>query len=322
MSMTARIDLLPSPLDRLDPIAAAVRWWTSQMSDVFGRRVRKVIPLQDLDKKGRLAAGHVSIVLPETDAFVAKLTLPKGASAAHANAIGLRLGDLAPTDPARLQISAAALEHGADGAVTYAIAMARRDRLDGLEAQARSKGARTVRFHAIGRDEVELKSARTERRDRRSLILDGVLVALVLAGAVAAVALWTLRIEAGTQALTDQERNLRRAAVASEAARRDAALARDFLNRGVLDRRASAVLQALAELNKATPNGAWWTSVRWSPQEILISAQANDATATIEAISSTAKSWTVELSGPINAGAEGAPQAFELKLRPREVNNP
>jgi hypothetical protein len=315
--MTTRIELIPSPIDRLDPLAHAIRWWTSQMIDVFGVPARKTIAAETLAQNGKLRARHVLVVLPDTDAFVANLTLPKGSSDAHANAIKLRLGDLAPISPAQLQISATAIEQAEDGAVTYAVAMARRGRLDHLEAVARRKGAQTVKYRSPECDAAELKSGRTERIARRSLILDGALVAAILAAAVAAAASWTARIESDTRVLSEQERGLRRAVVVSETARRDADIARNFIDRGVLNRRAGALLQSLSQLNKATPDGAWWTSVRWSPEEITISAQAGDATKAIETISANAKSWTVELGGAINAAGGAAPQTFELKLRPR-----
>ncbi len=314
-----RIDMIPSPFDRLDPIAQAVRWWTSQMIDVLAPPFRKLIPAETLDQEERIRAAHAAMALPETDAFVARLTLPKGSSAAHASAIRLRLGDLAPADPAQLQISATAIEQADSGAVTYAIAMARRDRLDNLEKAARRKGVRSVRFHAVECRAAELRSGKAERKARRSLAIDAALVAMILAGAVAASVMWTMRIEGETSALAEQERSLRRAVVAAEAARRDADLARDFIDKGVLDRRAGAVLETLAALNNATPANAWWSSIRWSPQDITLAAQSNDPTKAIEAISAGAKNWTVELSGTLNAASGAAAQAFELKLRPREA---
>jgi hypothetical protein len=314
--MSVYIEMIPSPYDRLDPIARVVRWWTIQMMEVFAPPRRRMIDVEAVEHDRRVT-GHLAIKLPETDAFVARLTLPKGPTSAHANAIRLRLADLAPIDLTKMQISATAIEQNPDGAVTYAVAMARRDRLDGLEVFARKKGARSTRFQAQRDAEADLKSPRTLRRDRRALIIDGAIVGAILASAVVAVVSWTARIERETSALAKSERSLRRAAVASEAARREADLAREFIDRGVLDRRAGAILETLSTLNKATPDGAWWTAVRWSPGEILISAQSNDATKAIEAMSKDAKAWTVELAGSIG-GSGGQPQAFDLKLRPRQ----
>jgi hypothetical protein len=319
MPMTARIDLVPSPHDRLGPVARAIRWWTGQITGIVGRSASK---LMDVDAAGsqKKLPWNLLISLGERDAFAARLMLPRGNAEAHAKAIRLRLNDIAPLAPERLRIAATAVETDKDAGTTYAIAMARRDRLDELEAAVRKKGARNVRFLAPDCDIIELKSPAEDSRLRRQLVRDSVLVVIVLAAAVAAVMAWTARIDAETRMLAEQERSLRRAAVAAEAARREADIAQAFISRGILKRRAGAVLDTLAALNGATPNGAWWTSVRWSPQEIALSVQAGDPTRTIEAISKDARSWVVELGGPISTAAGDQPRAFELKLRPREAS--
>jgi hypothetical protein len=269
-------------------------------------------------EQARKLPRDVLISLAETDAFAAQLTLPRGEAGAHVKAIQLRLGDLAPQDPVRLQIATTAIETNASG-TTYVIAMARGDRLDQLERAARKKGARRVRFRAPEGDAVNLTSPLEDRRLRRGLIRDTAIALGLLASIVAAVMAWTARIENETRLLSDQERGLRRAAVAVESARREAVIAQNFVNRGILNRRAGAVLDTLAVLNTATPNGAWWTSVKWAPQETSLSERSGDPTRTIEEISKEAKSWTVELSGPLGAATGEQPQNFELRLRPREA---
>jgi hypothetical protein len=318
MPMTGRIELFPSPFDRLDPVARAVRWWTSQMADILGRPARKTAPAEILEADGKIAAGHVAIVLKDTDAFVARLALPRGHASSHQNALLLKLPDITPGDPAKLKIAAVATDAQEEGGVGYAIAMARPQRLALLERQARKKGARSVRFQPEGAPAIELRSPAADRREQRRLIFDAALAVILVASATAAVAIWTGRVQQETAALAGQERELRRAAVASETVRRNAEIARELVSRGILDRRAGSALSALADLNKATPDGAWWTSVRWSSQETTVSAQATDAAKAIELISKNAKGWTVELGGAINATAAGAPQTFDLTLRPRQ----
>jgi hypothetical protein len=128
--------------------------------------------------------------------------------------------------------------------------------------------------------------------------------------------LWTSRIEAETRSLDAQASKVRRAALAAETARRDSDLAKAFVDRGVLDRRAGAALKSLAELDRATPDTAWWTSVRWTPEEVTISGESANAAAAIDAIATDALHWSVELAGPIKSDAAGA-QTFELRAHKR-----
>jgi hypothetical protein len=312
--MTVRIDLIPSSLDRLDPVARIVRWWTTQMTEILGVPPRKTLSVEAVEQGKRLPA-RTAVVLPDADVFTANVSTPKGMAEAHRQALQLRLNDLAPVAPEKLVIAATAVDRGEDGSVTYTLAMARRERLDTLDRLARRKGARRLSFQPEGLAALDLKSPSRQREERRDLIVDAALIAAVLISALAAVMSWTAHIEAETVQLVEHERDLRRAAIAYETARRDGELARDFSSRGVLDRRAGAVLKALADLNAATPAGAWWTSVQWSTTEIVISAQANDAAKAIDAISNSAKAWSIELSGPISTS--GSVQTFDLKLRPR-----
>jgi hypothetical protein len=320
--MKAQLDLIPSPLDRLDPVARVIRWWTNQMSDLFGQPVRKVVTADDVDAGSRRLSGVISVALSERDTFVAHLTLPRGDASAHSQAIGLRLRDLAPIDPAALQIIGTASDVTAEGAVSYVIAMARRQRLDELERAARKQGAASVVFHASSGEDLELPSPASHRKRRRLLIIDAGLAIAVASMAAIASNTWAARINADTAALADQERSLRRAAVQAEATRRNAEVARALIDRGVLYRRAGSALSTLATLNAATPDTAWWTSVRWTPEETGLSLLSIDATAAIESLSRKAPGWSVELAGPISSGAPSAQQSFDLKLRPREGGKP
>jgi hypothetical protein len=289
---------------------------------IVGRNSPKLIDIDTLAGQKKLPK-DVVISLSERDAFTARLTLPKGNADAHAKAIQLKLNDIAPVPPDQLRIGTTAIGADASTGTTYAIAMARRDRLNELDAVARRKGARNVRFLAQGCDPaLELKSPAEDRRLRHRLVRGGILVVIVLGTAVAATLTWTARFQTETRMLASQERNLRRAAVASEAARREAEVAQVFISRGILERRAGVVLDTLATLNNATPAGAWWGAVRWSPQEISLSLRARDPTRAIEAISKDAKSWIVELGGPISAAPGDQAPTLELKLRPRGTGAP
>jgi hypothetical protein len=313
--MTARVELLPSPFDRLDPVAAAVRWWTAQMLDVAGRPRRVTVSPETLSAGAKVRGKHVAISLADTDIFVARLVLPKGPAAAHEKALKLRLADIAPIDPNRLRTVASAAEVLADGSHSYAVAMARPERLDDLEKLARKRGVRSVQFHAALEPETGLNSPSAERRRLRRHLVDAGLALLVILSAVSAVTIWTARLEQETQAIASRERDIRRAVVEAEGARQSARIAEELVARGILNRRPSAAIASIAGVNTATPNGAWWTSVRWSPQEIRLSLQSTDAARAIEAISAKAKPWTVELGGSINAAAGAAAQSFDLTLR-------
>ena len=315
------ITLHPSPLDRLDPVAAAIRWWTSQMLDMLGGPHRRTFTLADLEATKSLPRA-IDITLPETDGFIAEVRLPKGHADAHRQALGLKLGDIAPIPPADLIIAARATSRGESDAATYGVAMARARRLAELEAAARKKGARSVRFFIGEERDIPLLSPVAERARRRGLVIDAGIVLAVAAAAVAASLSWTARIGAETEALAARERDIRGAAIAAETARDQAAIAQALVERGILDRRSTTALDHLAQLNAATPVSAWWTKVVWTPNETTITAQGNDPTAAIWAISSTAKAWSIALVGEIAASGSGGPQAFELIARPRSASPP
>ncbi len=317
--MTPSIDLLPSPFDRLDPVAQAIRWWTDQVTSFFRAPRPKQISLDVLEGNIRRLPRRIEVSLPDKHCFSAQLMLPPGNSEAHARAIRLRLHDLVPLDPASLQIIATARQRENDGYLTYSLVMARRTQLDEVEAAARRRGARHIAFVPDGERTAALLSPRSTRQRRRALVLDGLLAAAVAASAATAVAVWTAHMEQGTRALADEERALRRAAVAAQTARREGEVARTLIDRGILKRRAGTVMEALAAFNAATPAEAWWTSVRWAPDQVTITAHSPNATAAIEAMSAGAKAWSVELAGSIAAAAPPAPQTFELLLRPREA---
>lgn len=312
------VRLQPSVLDRLDPIAAAIRWWTSEIAGLFGSFSRKVVTVEALDQKKRLPH-KIAIMLGETDGFVARTRLPKGSSDAHRRALDLKAQDLAPIAPTALTIIATATERASDGSLTYAVAMARKDRLGVLETIARRKGARSVAFAVEHAADVELLSPAADRKSQRNLIIDAVIVLSVIVSGMVAVSSWTARIEAETAELAAQERSLRRAAVVAEAARKDAGISAQLIERGLLGRRADTALRTLALFNTATPDSAWWTRIRWTPQETTISGQAADATGAIKQMSNTAKGWSIELSGPLNAAPSGGFQTFELIARERKA---
>lgn len=313
----ARVQLQPSPFDRLDPVAQVVRWWTSQMAAMLANGPRNEVHSGALDQSKKRLPRRIVIVLTGTDGFTARTRLPKGQASTHLKAIELRLPDLAPVDPLNLVISTTAVSRNEDGGTTYEIAMARKARLDELEAIAKRKGAQSVAFKVESSASVVLQSPRALSRASAGLVMDSAIIMATLASAVAAVSAWTIQVEKNTQALAEEERSLRRAAVATEASRSAGEISRQLVERGILTRRGSAALEALATLNSATPDETWWTRIRWSPGEVAITGQSPNATAAINALSSSAKGWSVELAGPLNSAQADGVQLFEILAKPR-----
>ncbi len=314
-----RIDLRPSLFDRLDPVARAVRWWTSQMTDMFGAARRYPVSSDHVTTNEKSLPSRVTITLPATQGFGAITTLPKGQSAAHHQALDIRLRDVAPVDPAQLEAAATAIAQSEDGATTYAVVMGRREHLDRLDADARKAGARDIRFKVEGFTAPEFEAPAAKRRAKVRLGADAGLVILIAVAAAGAVMLWTNRVADETDQLAASERSLRVAAVSAEATRKESDLSRQLVERGIFNRRASSALLALAELNTATPDNAWWRRIVWTPGEVTISAQGANATASLNAMSAAAKGWSIELSGSLAAAPQGTAQAFELVARPRKV---
>lgn len=317
----SHLNLQPSPLDRLDPIAQGIRWWLAQMQGLFGSARHTIVPATDLDQTKARLPRRVVIELAETDAFSARTVLPKARVGAHQRALELRLPELAPISPDELAVFATAIEVGDEG-TTYHVAMARSDRLKDLEAAAKRRGAAVIRFNAAGDHGLDILSARGQVRARRRLVLDAAIIVGLIFSAVAATNLWAARIAADTEALADRERLARRAAVATEATRKQGEVSRQLVERGILKRRGSAVLDTLAALNAATPDNTWWTFVRWSPDETVISGQGANATDAIGMLSANAKDWSVELAGPLASAPPGGAQSFEIVARPRKAAKP
>ncbi len=314
--------LQPSVLDRLNPIASTVRWWTSQITALFGSPARKMVSVDDIESSKKRLPSKVTVVLGETDGFAATARLPKGAADAHRQALGLKIQDLAPALPQALCIVASAAARAPDGSLTYSVAMARKDRLTELEQAAQRKGAQSVAFVVEQAQDVELRSPNTEHKARRNLFIDTLIILGVIVATMIAVSVWTAHIQTETERLAAEERSLRRAAVAAEAARNDANVSAQLVERGLMSRRADTALRTLAILNEATPNTAWWTRIRWTPLETTLSGQAGDATAAIKQISDAAKAWSIELTGPLNAAPSGSYQSFEIIARERKTVAP
>lgn len=312
------ITFLPSPLDRLDPVARLVRWWTQQLLDVFGRGRRTVLPAQTL-ASGATEKLPTSIVveLSNADGFVALTHLPKGSASAHQRALSLRIADLSPLQPGQLVIAASAIEQDPEGGTTYAAVMARREQLDQLEKLARSRKASSVIFNVPGYPGIDLKSPRAQRYDRIGRIVDaGLVIGIGAAAALAAVA-WSNRINDETEALVQREASLRRLATAAEVSTNDALVSRDLVDRGLFKRRGTAALDALANLNAATPDNTWWTKVIWMPDQLAVTAQSLNATSAITGLSAANKAWSVEMSGPLVAATDGGVQTFDFLARRR-----
>lgn len=314
-----RIQLQPSPFDRLDPVAHAVRWWTTQMVEMIGQPRRRQVTAEEVETPGGRLSGHIAIVLGETDGFLAHAMLPKGHADAHRQALTLQLPDLSPITPDLLSIAATAVSREADGSTTYAIAAARGARLEALETEARRKGARSAVFHIEGSPVPELHSPVATRRHRRALVGDAILVAGVAMSAILAVTVWTNVVNAEAEALARQERGLRGAAIATEAARNSSDISRALIERGLLKRRSYAALAAIARLNQATPSAAWWTHITWTPEDVSVSALSQDATGALAALSKAAKDWSIEPSGTVAAAPGGGPQSFEFIAKPRKA---
>lgn len=314
----SHIDLQPSAFDRLDPAAQAIRWWTSQMLDIFGRPRRRILTTDDVEGSRKRVAGHITIDLGETDGFLATARLPRGPAEAHRKALDLQLADLAPIPLEDLIVSARAVSQPDDRTVQYSLAMARRDRLDALEKQARDRGARSVSFRIKGSDEPEIISPNALRRRRRSLVIDASIAIVTAIATIAAVTLWTMRLDAETAVIAEQEREVRGLALAAQSARNQERLSHAMVERGVLERRSMSAMSDIATLNRATPDGTWWSRLVWTPSEITASGQSRNATAAIAQISGQAKAWRVELAGALAAAPEGMAQSFEIVLKPRK----
>ncbi|MGD2134111.1 MAG: hypothetical protein PVI23_15065 [Maricaulaceae bacterium] len=324
--MARALILQPSPLDRLDPVAAAVRWWTTRLAEVFApegatTERRTWIGTDELEHSThKRLPRRLGVELSSGDVFVAKAALPPGSPEAHQKALALRIGELAPVDPSELEIAACRVQSMDASASVYAVSMARTARLGEIEEAARSRGARDVLFRPPSQGGV-LRTPTAMRRRRRAAIVDtGLAVGLAAALSIAVVTM-TRTLEQETAALADAERAIRAQAVAVERARRDADLSADLIARGVLDRRAGAALDDLAALNAATPDAAFWTRVQWRPGEVLISGASEEAAAAIEQLSQASEDWSVALSGAVrgeDGDASDARQTFDLRLSRRE----
>lgn len=314
-SALARVSVRPGAFDRLDPIAALVRWWTKALSDAFAGAPARIASVTALEKGGkRRLRGDARLALDETDAFVATVHLPEGAPGAHAKALALRVPGLAPIASEAL-VFAAHRVAGDDGA-TYHVAMARRDRLSELENLARRRGVRRVAFHPADDPELPLVTPRREAADRRAALVDMGVIAAALVAAVAAVQAWTAAVNRDVDALVAAEQAVRAEATARGRALRDTAAAQALVARGVLDRRIGAVAEDLAALNAATPDAAYWTRVRWQADGVRVTGASAEASAAIEALSAALATerggWSVSLSGPVRGGDREGLQTFEV----------
>lgn len=318
--MSGALVLLPSPRDRLDPAAAALRWWTTRLQDVFAPRGSATVSAEDLAKSRRLRAS-VSIALGPKDLFVARVPMPPGHPGAHKKALALRLPELVPIDVDAIDVAARRSDAGTSDAAIYMIAVARTQRLEELETLARGRGARRVSFHPVGHTALRLETPRTRRRRRRGAVADALLVTLLVAAFVSASSAARMVITRETEGLVATERTIRQAAVARERDARDAEIAGEFVARGVLDRRAGSVVEDLAALNEATPDGAWWTRVRWEPDQVLIWGESDDASAAIEGLSAEATGWRVALSDAVRASGSDGRQSFELRVTRRSIGD-
>jgi hypothetical protein len=317
--MTERFTALPSPFDSVDIVSRLLRWWVARLDFLFEQPAPKLIRVDALEAGAKRLKGRIAIVLDESDIFVASVALPAGAARHHRNAIDLKLSDIAPKDIGSLDITAQAVSPPDQDISIYAVAMARKTRLDQLERMTKKKGGRSVVFRAENHGSPELVGPSTRHALRRAFLFNAMLGVAACATLATAAALWTARIEKETRALDAQASSVRRAALMAEIARRDSKLAKAFVDRGVLDRRPGVALKAFAEFNRATPDGTWWTSARWTPTEITISGESSNAAEAIKAIATDALHWSVELAGPIKSDPTGVAQTFELRAQKRAV---
>ncbi len=318
MPVTANLDMVPGPLDRPEPVARAIRWWVSSLTGSGpagsgGATKRRRTTAHALERAAKSSSSRQVVTLNHRDCFIAHLSLPPGAPEAHKRAIALRLDELAPIAPGKLSVAAIAVRRS-ETDVTYAIAMARKDRLKSLTDQARRQGARILHFTPQSADHIPLRTDEQVRSRRISQIIDGLLASgLVLAIAIAA-HVQTDRYRQETEQLLDLERAARAQVIALENDRRNAALANDLTTAGVLARRPGAALDALANVNAATPDTAWWTSIRWSPDEILLAAKSRDAVGALQLLSQDALRWSVEPIGTVTTDPSDGSQSFEARL--------
>lgn len=318
MSLIPQIDLQPSPYDRLDPVARATRWWLGTLRSILSRSASPTrAPSAEASRSNNKQCPRDR--LDEQNCFVAELTLPPGSPEAHRRAIELRLDELAPVDARTLSIAAVAI-HADDTGGRYRIAMARDETL--TEVAKRSGDGRLVHSGIFpgGVQSPILRSKQAIARRRWRKIMDSAfLVGLAVILAVAT-SIWTERIRRESQAIADREREIRRAKLVGAGERADAELVQALTAKGILERRPGGALHTLALLNAAMPDDAWWETVRWSPDEVMISARGSDATASLDLFSQNALRWSIELSGPITSADRDDAQSFDIRITPRRAS--
>ncbi len=317
-SVGANIRMIPSRHDQLDPVARALRWQLDQLAACLPARRRPRYRRDEVLTASAKLPSSLLIELPDEDCFVTEITLPPGSPDAHRKAILLRLAELSPVPVLDVCVSVEAVQRTPQG-VTYKVALARKARLANIERQARQRGVSDDMFTSRLPESPPVVSGAAAARDQRGVLINGVLALIVVAcGSLAAVS-WAARMDRETEAILAAERTLRRAAVAAEAIRREAEVVAQLVNTGVLARRPAAALDAIANVSAVTPDEAWWSMIRWNPDEIIITGESPDATAALQRLSEDALRWRVEPVGAISAGLPGAPQRFEVRLKRREA---
>lgn len=316
-----RLEMQVSDHDRPDPVAWVIRWWLGQILS-FAPRPRAETGGADVLLARQRLPRHVIARLPPEDVFVTGASLPPAAPDAHRRALELRLESIVPVDPGALCLSARATGRASDQSMSYVIAMARADRLDALEAALAEKGGRDVRFTRDGDDAVTLTSARRRRRERRGLGLDVMLTVLAAVLIMFAAAMWTSRLQVEAEQVRMAERDLRRSAVMLAAVERQGGIASGQLEVQIIGRRAGVLLKDLSDISAATPDTAWWTAIRWTPQGATVAMRSQAALADIASTADAALGWRVAPIGPMTAPDAGQVQAYDLRFVRREAGTP
>lgn len=260
---------------------------------------------------GRIAGvfGAASLKTSDADALAGPYVYrtvfrsPKAGSSDLRKAAELALGQLMPVKVDELIVFGRRIDGGAE------LAAVRKSDAEAWEADVSGKQPKDV---SISSDWcVQLPRAARKSGTRKLFALSGVL-ATITAFALLYLAVWN-----------DQEQRLE-AALEAEARARIAALevkrAQSAVDLWTLlkatraeEKTADRVLGAFAGLSAATPDGAYWKRIEWSPARVLIEGYADDALGVLEAVSNIPGAGDASFSRPVSA-AEGGPQSFEILI--------
>jgi hypothetical protein len=306
------IRLLPSRHDSLDPVARMLRWWVDGLR-VLPRRPVSVSP-EEVEQAS--SGSRVVIGLTGADVFVCERVLPPGRASVHAKALDYALDEVSPLNRELVEVSAMAAETGPS--TRYRVAIARRDRLESIEARARRRKVVIEGFHPATAPELRLSTPRMRRRDSREKLAWVVCAATLIAASMVSIQAHAMALQKGNLAALGKAQSTRAAALELERARRETALADSLLRRGLLERRPGAVLEDMAAITRALPNSAHLASVTWRPESMALSGTSRDGLGSLQEFAAAAPEWRVDVTGAVRSEAGRDGRRFELQASRRD----